>query len=170
MSRSLWISQRVTDSTGSFSWRFEHSDKLNNSYLQFTCEEPPLTVYTAYFSIRNIRTLGSNSTDGTSSLGLSADAEGISTLSSGDSQSTLSGELPHTHTVPNITDISWAPLTATPVSSTSDNIALYSTSGSPRLEPTSVPRNTARGTRNVDWKFRFVFILWPSLFGLIMAL
>lgn len=160
---------RVTDSTRSFSQCFEFSDEPGHSYLQFTCEEPPLTVYTAYFGIRNTRTLGSNSTDGISSLGLSADVENTSIAFSGNSQSTLSGELLHTHAVPNMTDISWVPLTTTPVSSTSDNIALYPTSGPPRSEPT-VPRNAARGSRSVDWKFRFVFIFWPSLFGLIMAL
>ena len=159
----------MTDSTRFFSQCFEFSDEQSHSYLQFTCEEPPLTVYTAYFAIRNIRALGSNSTDGTSPLGLSADVENTSTAFSGDSQSTLSGELLHTHAVPNMTDISWVPLTATPVSSASDNIALYPTSGPPRSEPT-VPKNAVRGSRSVDWKFRFVFILWPSLFGLIMAL
>lgn len=135
----------------------------------FTCEEPPLTVYTAYFVVQNIPTLGSNSTDGTPSLALSADAESISTVFSDNSQSSHSGELPHTHAVLNMTDISWVPLTATPVSSASDNIAPYPTSVPPRSEPT-VSRNAARGSRSVDWKFRFVFILWPSLFGLIMAL
>ena len=158
----------MTDSTRFFSQYFEFSDEQSHSYLQFTCEEPPLTVYTAYFAIRNIRMLGSNSTDGTS-LGLSTDVENTSTTFSGDSQSSLSGELLHTHAVPNMTDISWVPLTATPVSSASDNIALYPTSGPPRSEPT-MPTNAVRGNRSVDWKFRFVFILWPSLFGLIMAL
>ncbi|KAF9648362.1 hypothetical protein BDM02DRAFT_3187221 [Thelephora ganbajun] len=138
-------------------------------YLQFTCEEPPLTVYTAYFTIRNTRTLGPNSTNGTSSLELPADVEDISTALSGDSQLTLPSELLSTPAVPNMTDISWVPLTATSVSSTSESIAVFPTSGPPRYEPT-VPRNAARGTRSVDWKFRFVFILWPSLFGLIMAL
>ena len=159
----------MTDSTRFLSRYFEFSDEQGHSYLQFTCEEPPLTVYTAYFAIRNIRTLGSNSTDGTSPPGLSADAENTSTTLSGNSQSTLSSELLHTHAVPNMTDISWVPLTATPVSSASDNIALYPTSGPPRSEPT-VLMNAVRGNRSVDWKFRFVFILWPSLFGLIMAL
>lgn len=148
---------------------FEPSDEQDHSYLQFTCEEPPLTVYTAYFLIRNTRALGSNSTDGTTSSGSSAGVEDTSTAFFGDSRSTLSGELLSTHAVPNMTDISWVPLTATPVSSASENIAMLPTSVPPRSEPT-MPRNAARGSRSVDWKFRFVFILWPSLFGLIMAL
>jgi hypothetical protein len=170
MLNSRQISPKATDSTELFLFcNFYISDEPGHSYLQFACEEPPLTVYSAYFTIRNTQPLGPNSTNGTSSLGLSADAEGVSTDVSGDSQSTLSGELMSTQAVPNITGISWGSLTVTPVSSTSENIALSPTSVPPRFEPT-VSRNAARGTRSVDWKFRFVFILWPSLFGLIMAL
>ena len=66
-----------------------------------------------------------------------------------------------------MTDTSWASLTTTLALSDSQNIAALPTSVPPRFEPT-VSRNAARGS--VDWKFRFVFILWPSLFGLIMAL
>jgi hypothetical protein len=145
------------------------SNDSARSYLQFTCEEPPLTVYSAYFTIRNSQTLGPNSTNSAPPLEPSADVEGVSTVFSGNSQQTLSGEALPTRVVPNMTDISWFPLTATPVSSTSGSMALLSTSAPPRIEPT-VFRSSARGTRSVDWKFRFVFILWPSLFGLIMAL
>ncbi|KAF9788515.1 hypothetical protein BJ322DRAFT_1209534 [Thelephora terrestris] len=136
-------------------------------YLQITCEEPPLAVYSAYFTIQNSQTLGQNSTDSTSTLELSADADGVSTVFSGDSQSTLSGDPLSTRMIPNMTGISWVSPTATPVSSSSQNIAFYPTSIPPNFEPTA-SRNAARGS--VDWKFRFVFILWPSLFGLIMAL
>ena len=136
--------------------------------MQFTCEEPPLTVYSAYFTIRNGQTVGPNSTNGTS-LGLSAGVDGVSTDFSGSTRSALSGDLLTTHAVPNMTDVSWVPLTATAVSLTSESISPFPTSAPPRFEPT-VSRNAARGSGSVDWKFRFVFILWPSLFGLIMAL
>lgn len=169
MSRSLRVPLRVTNSTRFLPRCFGLSDEPGHSYLMFTCEEPPLTVYTAYFAVRNTPTLGSNSADGTPSLAPSADVENISTVFSGNSYSSLSGELLYTHTIPNMTDISWTSLTATPVSSVSENMALSPTSAPPRSEPT-VSRNAARGSRSVDWKFRFVFILWPSLFGLIMAL
>ena len=145
------------------------SNEQTRSYLQFTCEEPPLTVYSAYFTIRNAQTLGQNSTDETSPLEFSADEDGVSTVLSNDSRPSLSDDFLSTHVVPNMTDISWVPLTATPVSSTSESIALFPTPAPPRFEPT-VSRNAARGSGSVDWKFRFVFILWPSLFGLIMAL
>ena len=68
-----------------------------------------------------------------------------------------------------MTDISWVPLTTTAAPLTSENAALFPTPAPPRFEPTA-SRNAARGSGSVDWKFRFVFILWPSLFGLIMAL
>lgn len=68
-----------------------------------------------------------------------------------------------------MTGISWVPLTATALSLTFENVAPLPTPAPPRFEPT-VSRNAARGSGSVDWKFRFVFILWPSLFGLIMAL
>ncbi|KAH9896771.1 hypothetical protein C8Q73DRAFT_686963 [Cubamyces lactineus] len=130
-------------------------------HMRFICYQPPLTIYTADFSIINMATI--------------SPLDGLTIDAHNESAPTVTYSTPIlTLVLPNATIVSTLKPTPVTMRPTTTAPPLTIEEDEPRLSVQTGAATAALGKRPMfdmeRFKFRLVFIFWPVLVGITMAL
>ncbi|KAI0087241.1 hypothetical protein BDY19DRAFT_956916 [Irpex rosettiformis] len=156
---SAWISP---------SWGYDGSDY----YIMFSCKKPPVTIFTASFTIVGMAYMSSS---GDNTTAWSPDSDGFDPDSLGPNSPNTTATSTHSVSAVHSTGLS---VSASATSSAQPSSTLPPIS--PQDEEDYLRNHRGPGavsnggtTLNIDYerlKFQLVFIIWPAIIGITMAL